>query len=59
MLERLATRARSQPDGIGPIQQSEIVDTFREICGYLPDDRGIVSGMSYFIREHFCWVQPQ
>ncbi len=42
ILERLATRARSNASGRGPLNQEALVDTFREICGYSPDERGMV-----------------
>ena len=40
ILERLATRARSSAEGLGPITGSEFVETFRDVCGIEPDDRG-------------------
>ena len=42
ILERLATKARSSQDGLGPITHDDIVNSFREVCGYPPDDRGMV-----------------
>jgi NACHT domain len=42
ILERLATKARSAADGLGSLSSDEIVAAFREICGYPPDDRGMV-----------------
>lgn len=42
ILERLATKARTAPDGLGPLAPDDIVAAFREICGYPPDDRGML-----------------
>ena len=42
ILERLATYARNGTDGLGPLSQSAIVSTFKEIAGYDPDDRGMI-----------------
>ena len=42
ILERLATRARSDASGRGPLNHEALVDTFREVCGYSPDERGMV-----------------
>ena len=42
ILERLATRARSDASGRGPLNHEALVETFREICGYNPDERGMV-----------------
>jgi hypothetical protein len=42
ILERLATKARSSPDGLGPLSHEDIVTVFQEVCGYPPDDRGMV-----------------
>lgn len=39
ILERLATIARSTQDGLGPISQEQIRDTFVDICSYEPDDK--------------------
>jgi hypothetical protein len=38
VLERIATIARSQPDGLGPIDSIAIFDAFREVMGQPPDD---------------------
>lgn len=35
ILERLGTKARSSPDGLGPLSADDIVAAFNEICGYL------------------------
>jgi hypothetical protein len=42
ILERLATRARSAPDGLGSLGPDDIVSAFQEICGYAPDERGML-----------------
>jgi len=42
LIEHLAMLARSSPDGFGPLPPDVIVDAFRSVCGYGPDDRGAV-----------------
>lgn len=42
ILERLATKARTSSDGLAPLTTTHIIDSFREICGYPPDDRGML-----------------
>lgn len=42
ILERLATKARSNEGGLGPLSADDIVSAFRDVCGYSPDDRGMV-----------------
>ena len=42
LVERLATIARRGISGVGPLQPEDIVNTFRDVCGYAPDDRGLV-----------------
>jgi hypothetical protein len=42
ILERLATKARGTADGLGPISFEDMTDAFHEVCGYRPDDKGIV-----------------
>ena len=42
ILERLATKARISQDGLGPLDSESVIRTFREICGDVPDDRGMV-----------------
>jgi hypothetical protein len=42
ILERLATKTRATPSGLGPIGPDLVVQAFTEICGYGPDDRGMV-----------------
>ena len=42
ILERLATLARASAGGLGPLSQESVVQAFQDICGYPPDDRGMV-----------------
>lgn len=42
IIERLATHARVGIDGLGPLTPRRIIDTFAEIVGYDPDDRGML-----------------
>lgn len=42
ILERLATVARSSQDGLGPLTPDQIVDGFKQICGYAPDEKGML-----------------
>jgi hypothetical protein len=42
ILERLATKTRSASDGLGSLGSDDIVTAFREVCGYPPDDRGML-----------------
>jgi hypothetical protein len=42
ILERLATKARSTPGGLGPLAPDGVIAAFREVCGYNPDERGMV-----------------
>lgn len=42
ILERLATVARSSQDGLGPLTPDQIVDGFKQICGYVPDEKGML-----------------
>ncbi len=42
ILERLATKSRSAPDGLASLGTDDIVTAFREVCGYPPDDRGML-----------------
>ena len=42
ILERLATRARGSVGGLGSLGPNAIVDAFCEVCGYDPDERGMV-----------------
>lgn len=42
ILERLATIARAAQDGLGPLTPEQIVEAFRQICGYSPDEKGML-----------------
>ena len=42
ILERLATKARDSQSGLGPLGQESVVGAFRDICGYGPDDHGMM-----------------
>ena len=42
ILERLATKARASQTGLGPLAHMQILDAFEEICGFMPDERGMI-----------------
>ncbi len=42
ILERLATITRGTQSGLGPISTDQIVAAFSEICGYQPDEKGML-----------------
>ena len=42
IVENLATKARSRTDGMGPLTRDDIVGSFQSVCGFSPDDRGIL-----------------
>jgi hypothetical protein len=42
ILERLGSKARNTNDGLGRLLSTDIVDAFQQVCGYQPDDRGVV-----------------
>ncbi len=42
ILERLATKARTNVSGLGPLNHEALLEAFREVCGYPPDERGMV-----------------
>lgn len=42
ILERLATGSRVQLDGLAPITPEAIVEVFRHVCGYSPDEKAMV-----------------
>jgi hypothetical protein len=42
LIEHLAMLARTSVDGFGPLAPDRILDAFRVVCGYPPDDRGAV-----------------
>ena len=42
ILERLATKTRASQGGVGSLSLDSITEAFNEICGYNPDERGMV-----------------
>ena len=42
IIEKLATNARSSNDGMGSLSQDDILGSFRSVCGFTPDDRGML-----------------
>jgi hypothetical protein len=42
ILERLATMARAGTNGLGPLSVEQLVAAFAEVCGYQPDEKGMV-----------------
>lgn len=42
VIEKLASKARKDFDGLGPLHADEILEIFTEVCGFPPDDRSIV-----------------
>ncbi len=42
ILERLATVARTSQSGVGPLSPDQVVTAFSDICGYQPDEKGLV-----------------
>src|SRR6185437_3752327 len=42
ILDRLSTMARSGQSGLGPISREQVVKAFSEICGYEPDEKGML-----------------
>jgi AraC-like DNA-binding protein len=43
ILERAATVARTTEDGLGPIARSDLFTVFKEVCGYEPDEQGVLA----------------
>jgi hypothetical protein len=43
ILERAATFARVSEDGLGPISRTDLFTAFREVCGYEPDEQGVLA----------------
>ena len=68
MNDYLATYARNNEDGIGPLTPDQLISAFTEICGYRPDEKGMVllqrlpglgieradEGTRIFIDEYFA-----
>ena len=42
MIESMASLARKKPDGLGSFFPDDIIETFKKICGFPPDERGMV-----------------
>lgn len=42
ILERLATKARMTDSGLGPLSREQVIAAFSDICGYQPDEKGMV-----------------
>ena len=42
ILDRLATMARASQSGLGPLAREQLVSAFSEICGYQPDEKGML-----------------
>jgi NACHT domain len=42
VLERLASIARSSSNGLGPLSRDQVIAAFSEICGYQPDEKGMI-----------------
>jgi hypothetical protein len=42
ILERLSTVARGGTNGLGPLSPEQLVTAFSEVCGYQPDEKGMV-----------------
>ncbi len=43
ILERSATLARTTEDGLGPISRKDLFSAFNEVCGYEPDEQGVLA----------------
>ena len=42
IMENLATKARSKNDGMRSLSQEDILGSFQSVCGFAPDDRGLL-----------------
>lgn len=42
ILDRLGTMARASQGGLGPLSREQVVTAFTEICGYQPDEKGML-----------------
>lgn len=42
IVENLATKARSKNDGMRSLSQDDILGSFQSVCGFPPDDRGLL-----------------
>jgi hypothetical protein len=43
VIERLATKARKKSDRLGPLSHKELRDTFEELRGYGPEEKGLIT----------------
>lgn len=43
ILERIASIARVSEDGLGPVSRKDLFTAFAEVCGYDPDEQGILA----------------
>ena len=43
ILERIASIARVSEDGVGPISRKDLFAAFTEVCGYEPDEQGMLA----------------
>lgn len=43
ILERIASIARVSEDGLGPISRKDLFAAFSEVCGYEPDEQGMLA----------------
>ena len=42
IVESLSTKARSKNDGMSSLSQDDILSSFQSVCGFTPDDRGLL-----------------
>ena len=42
ILERLATKTRASQGGLGSLNPDSIIEAFNDVCGYKPDERGMI-----------------
>ncbi|MBI2307959.1 MAG: hypothetical protein HYU78_11730 [Rhodocyclales bacterium] len=66
ILERVATLARNASDQLGPITRTELFSAFSEVCGYEPDEQGVLAiqrlpglGMYRAEDESRCFVDKE
>ncbi len=66
ILERVATLARLTEDGLGPIKRSDLFSVFNDVCGYEPDEQGVLAiqrlpGLGIFRAEDEsrCFVDKE
>ena len=66
ILERLSSIARTSEDQLGPIRRTELFSAFQEVCGYEPDEQGILAiqrlpglGMYRAEDESRCFIDRE